>query len=217
MSVNRERDELLRKKREELIRLAERSLPPKLVPTKNSSKAVLVDAILKARRLTKIQPFFAPVPTSNKASTSTDSSGSPAKKKPKPTDEATTATTTAEATTATTSAEATTATNAAKTTTASKATIASEATTATTAAAEETTATEEEGFAYLVVELFSQDEESKTPSRDPSWLEANRRQIELLSKMKPLATKMQQHWTKYIPYHLCFPNAHNGSCGCLMT
>jgi hypothetical protein len=36
---------------------------------------------------------------------------------------------------------------------------------------------EEEGFAFLVIEEFALDEESKTPPPDPSRLEANRKQI----------------------------------------
>ena len=88
MSDNGERDELLSKSKNELLLLAKRLLPPKLWPRSSSSKADIADAIQKARRQPKIPSFFAAVPTL-KASTSTastDSSGSPAKKKSKPTD-----------------------------------------------------------------------------------------------------------------------------------
>ena len=45
----------------------------------------------------------------------------------------------------------------------------------------------EEGYAYLVMEEFALDEESKTPPPDPSRLEANRKQIELLRKMRTIS------------------------------
>ena len=45
----------------------------------------------------------------------------------------------------------------------------------------------EEGYAYLVIEEFALDEESKTPPPDPSRLEANRKQIELLRKMRTIS------------------------------
>ena len=46
---------------------------------------------------------------------------------------------------------------------------------------------EEEGYAYLVIEEFALDEESKMPPPDPSRLEANRKQIELLRKMRTIS------------------------------
>ena len=46
---------------------------------------------------------------------------------------------------------------------------------------------EEEGYDYLVIEEFALDEESKTPPPDPSRLEANRKQIELLRKMRTIS------------------------------
>jgi hypothetical protein len=88
MSVNGELDELLSKSKDELLLLAKRLLPPKLWPRSSSSKAVIANAIQKARRQSKIPCISAAVPTS-KASTSTVStvsSSSPAKKKSKPTD-----------------------------------------------------------------------------------------------------------------------------------
>jgi hypothetical protein len=88
MSDNGEQDELLSKSKDELLLLAKRLLPPKLWPRSSSSKADIADVIQKARWQPKIPSFFAAVPTS-KASTSTAStvsSGSPAKKKSKPTD-----------------------------------------------------------------------------------------------------------------------------------
>jgi hypothetical protein len=55
---------------------------------------------------------------------------------------------------------------------------------------------EEEGLAFLVIEDFALDEESKIPPHDPSRLEANRKQIELLGFMDNIsdenaATKKQ--------------------------
>jgi hypothetical protein len=46
---------------------------------------------------------------------------------------------------------------------------------------------EEKGIAYLVIEEFALDEESKTPPPDPSRLEANRKQIELLGLMRKIS------------------------------
>ena len=74
---NVERDELLSKSKDELLLLAKRLLPPKLLPRSSLLKAVIADAILKAQRQPKISSFFAAVPIS---------SSSPAKKKTKPTD-----------------------------------------------------------------------------------------------------------------------------------
>ena len=48
---------------------------------------------------------------------------------------------------------------------------------------------EEEGIAYLVIEDFALDEESKTPPPDPSRLEANRNQIEILGLMRTISNK----------------------------
>ena len=81
MSDNGKLDELL-------SNLAKKLLPLKLCPSSKSTKSDIANAIQKARRQSKIPSFFAAVPTT-KASTSTastDLSGSPAKKKSKPTD-----------------------------------------------------------------------------------------------------------------------------------
>ena len=48
---------------------------------------------------------------------------------------------------------------------------------------------EEEGLAFLVIEDFALDEESKIPPHDPSRLEANRKQIELLGFMDNISDK----------------------------
>ena len=47
----------------------------------------------------------------------------------------------------------------------------------------------EEGIAYLVIEDFALDKESKTPPPDPSRLEANRNQIRLLGLMTTISNK----------------------------
>ena len=48
---------------------------------------------------------------------------------------------------------------------------------------------EEEGIAFLVIEEFALDEESKTPPPDPSRLEAYRKQIVLLGLMRKISDK----------------------------
>jgi hypothetical protein len=171
MSDNGERDELLSKSKNELLLLAKRLLPPKLWPRSSSSKADIADAIQKARRQPKIPSFFAAVPTL-KASTSTAStvsSSSPAKKKSKPTD----CINKEIASVISGSA---------------KSNEAEEVASVISGSAKSDEA-EEEGIAYLVIEDFALDEESKTPPPDPSRLEANRNQIEILGLMRTISNK----------------------------
>ena len=93
MSYNAEFNELFCKTHSVLTILAQQELPPKLWPNSSTKKLVMVNAILKHRRMPKLpSSFFGAAPTSN-ASTSTAStvsSGSPARKKSKPTASATT-------------------------------------------------------------------------------------------------------------------------------
>ena len=93
MSYNAEFNELFRKTHSVLTILAQQELPPKLWPNSSTKKLVMVNAILKHRRMHKLpSSFFGAAPTSNASTStaSTDSSGSPAKKKPKPTASTTT-------------------------------------------------------------------------------------------------------------------------------
>ena len=173
MSVNGELDELLSKSKVELILLAKIQLPPKLCPRSSSSKADIANVIQNAQRQSKIPSFFAAVPTL-KASTSTastDSSGSPAKKKSKPTD------CIKEEIASVISGIA-------------KSDEAEEVVSVISGSAKSNKA-EEDGLAYLVIEEFAQDkEESKTPPPDnPSKLKANRKQIKLLVLMRTISNK----------------------------
>ena len=174
MSDNGERDELLSKSKDELLILAKKLLPPKLCPSSKLSKADIANSILNARRQPKIPSFFAAAPTSKA------SSGSPAKKKSKSTEVATVISGCAKSD------------EAGKVATVisgcAKSEEAAEVATVISGCAK-SDENEEEGYAYLVIEEFSLDEESKTPPPDPSRLEANRKQIELLKIMRTISDK----------------------------
>ena len=172
MSDNGEQDELLSKSKDELLLLAKKLLPPKLCPRSNSSKADIADSILNARRQPKIPSFFAAAPTSKA------SSGSPAKKKSKSTEVATVISGCAKSDEA---GEVATVISGC-----AKSDEAAEVATVISGCAK-SDENEEEGYDYLVIEEFALDEESKTPPPDPSRLEANRKQIKLLRKMRTIS------------------------------
>ena len=93
MLYNAEFNELFCKTHAVLTILAQQELPPKLWPNSSTKKLVMVNAILKHRRMPKLpSSFFGAAPTSNTltSTASTVSSGSPARKKSKPTASATT-------------------------------------------------------------------------------------------------------------------------------
>ena len=193
MSDNGEQDELLSKSKDELLLLAKRLLPPKLWPRSSPSKADIADVIQKARWQPKIPSFFAAVPTS-KASTSTastDSSGSPAKKKSKPTD----CINEEIASVISVSAKSDEAEEVASVISVSAKSDEAEEVASVISGSAKSDEAEEEGLAYLVIEEFAQDkEESKTPPPDPSRLKANRKQIELLGSMRTICDRTQQRW-----------------------
>jgi hypothetical protein len=172
MSDNGERDELLSKSKDELLLLAKKLLPPKLCPRSNSSKADIADSILNARWQPKIPSFFAAAPTSK------TSSGSPAKKKSKSTEVASVISGCAKSDEAEEVASVISG--------CAKSDEAEEVASVISGCAK-SDENEEEGYAYLVIEEFALDEESKTPPPDPSRLEANRKQIELLRKMRTIS------------------------------
>ena len=185
MSVNGELDELLSKSKDELLLLAKILLPPKLCPRSSSSKADIANAIQNARRQSKIPSFFAAAPTSKTSTStaSTDSSGSPAKKKSKPTDCINE--------------------EIASVISGSAKSDEDEEVAFVISGSAKSDEAEEEGLAYLVIEEFAQDkEESKTPPPDnPSKLKANRKQIKLLVLMRTISNKNTATFIT-CPYHL---------------
>jgi hypothetical protein len=135
----------------------------------------------------KIPSFFAAAPTS-KTSTltaSTDSSGSPAKNKSKPTD----CINEEIATVISWSAKSDKADKIASAISGSAKSNEAEEVASAISGSTKSDEAEEEGIAHLVIEDFALDEESKTPPPDPSRLEANRKQIEILGLMRTISNK----------------------------
>ena len=207
MSCNAEFNELFGKKHKELTILAQQELPPKLWPNSNTKKLVMVNAILKNRRMPKLpSSFFGAAPASN-ASTSTAStvsSSSPARKKSKPTASATTEKSSddddddylLDTVCAATTASADLAPSLPLESFFSEAAVAAKPTTATNAKNDEAEDVasvssgnakneedEVEDFLYLFMEMYDKDEERKMPPPDPLWLQANMKQLELLKIM----------------------------------
>jgi hypothetical protein len=207
MSCNAEFNELFGKKHKELTILAQQELPPKLWPNSNTKKLVMVNAILKNRRMPKLpSSFFGAAPASN-ASTSTAStvsSSSPARKKSKPTASATTEKSSddddddylLDTVCAATTASADLAPSLPLESFFSEAAVAAKPTAATNAKNDEAEDVasvssgnakneedEVEDFLYLFMEMYDKDEERKMPPPDPLWLQANMKQLELLKIM----------------------------------
>ena len=166
-------------------------------------KADIANAIQNARRQSKIPSFFAAVPTL-KASTSTastDSSGSPAKKKSKPTD----CINEKIASVISVSAKR----DEAKEEVASVISVSAKSDKAKEVASmisgsAKSDEAEEEGLAYLVIEEFAQDkEESEMPPPDPSRLKANMKQIELLGSMRTICDTATLDITCLFPSLIC--------------
>ena len=151
----------------------------------SSSKADIANAIQNARRQSKIPSFFAAAPTS-KTSTSTaskDSSGSPAKKKSKPTNcinEEIASAISGSANSDKVEEIASAISGSAKSDEAEE--IAS-----VISGSAKSDKAEEEGISFIVIEEFALDKESKTPPPDPTRLEAYRKQIELLGLMRKIS------------------------------
>ncbi len=183
--------------------MVKRHLPPKLCPPSSSSKAVIANAIKKALRQSKIKSFYTAIPILI-ASTSTAStvlSSSPAKKKSKPTDcinvevasviseSAKTDEVEEVASVISGSDKTDKAEEVASMISGSDKTDKAEEVASVISGSAKTDEAEEEGIAFLVIEDFSLDEESKTPPHDPSRLEANRKQIKDLGFMDNISNK----------------------------
>ena len=213
MSYNAEFNELFCKTHAVLTILAQQELPPKLWPNSSTKKLVMVNAILKHRRMPKLpSSFFGAAKTSN-ASTSTAStvsSGSPFRKKSKPTASATMEESSDDddddcllgTVCAATTASADLALRLPLESFSSEAAVAVKPTAATNAKNDEAedvasvssgnTKHEEvevDDFLYLFMEVYDEDEERKISPPDSLWLEANMKQLELLKTMKNICDK----------------------------
>ena len=151
----------------------------------SSSKADIANAIQNARRQSKIPSFFAAAPTSKTSTStaSTDSSGSPAKKKSKPTNcinEEIASAISGSANSDKVEEIASAISGSAKSDEAEE--IAS-----VISGSAKSDKAEEEGISFIVIEEFALDKESKTPPPDPTRLEAYRKQIELLGLMRKIS------------------------------
>ncbi len=183
----------------------------------SSSKADIANAIQNARRQSKIPSFFAAAPTSKTSTStaSTDSSGSPAKKKSKPTNcinEEIASAISGSANSDKVEEIASAISGSAKSDEAeeiasvisgsAKSDKAKEIASVISGSAKSDEAeeiasvisgsaksdkAEEEGISFIVIEEFALDKESKTPPPDPTRLEAYRKQIELLGLMRKIS------------------------------
>ena len=167
----------------------------------SSSKADIANAIQNARRQSKIPSFFAAAPTSKTSTStaSTDSSGSPAKKKSKPTNcinEEIASAISGSANSDKVEEIASAISGSAKSDEAeeiasvisgsAKSDKAKEIASVISGSAKSDEA-EEEGVSFIVIKEFALDKESKTPPPDPTRLEAYRKQIELLGLMRKIS------------------------------